>query len=106
MINPYDDGISIDTFVDWLDDAGYQIARVPDYFEWLSRFETSLRSLPDKQRQASLLPLLHNYQKAGAPDQRIDRADRQVPCGGSERKDRPRQGHPACHRAGNPQVRH
>ena len=63
VMNPYDDGISMDTFVDWLVDAGYQIARVPGYADWLERFETTLRSLPDKQRQASLLPLLHNYQK-------------------------------------------
>jgi fatty acid CoA ligase FadD9 len=67
VMNPYDDGISMDTFVDWLVDAGYQIAHVPDYADWLARFETALRTLPDKQRQASLLPLLHNYQKPTPP---------------------------------------
>jgi len=66
-MNPYDDAISMDTFVDWLVDAGYSITRVPGYGAWLSRFETALRSLPDKQRQASLLPLLHNYQKPDHP---------------------------------------
>src|SRR5262249_24757253 len=55
VMNPYDDGISMDTYVDWLVDAGYQIARVPEYAAWLARFETTLRGLPDKQRQASLL---------------------------------------------------
>jgi fatty acid CoA ligase FadD9 len=34
---------------------------------WLQRFDTTLRALPDKQRQASLLPLLHNYQHADKP---------------------------------------
>jgi fatty acid CoA ligase FadD9 len=67
VMNPYDDGISKDTFVDWLIDAGYQITSVPDYAEWLARFETALRALPDKQRQASLLPLLHSYQKPEPP---------------------------------------
>ena len=67
VMNPYDDGISMDTYVDWLVEAGYQIARVPDYASWLERFETTLRGLPDKQRQASLLPLLHNYQKPEHP---------------------------------------
>jgi fatty acid CoA ligase FadD9 len=67
VMNPYDDGISMDTFVDWLVDAGYAITRVPGYGAWLSRFETALRSLPDRQRQASLLPLLHNYQKPDHP---------------------------------------
>jgi len=61
VMNPYDDGISMDTFVDWLIEAGYPLHRVSDYNTWLARFETALRGLPDKQRQASLLPLLHNY---------------------------------------------
>ena len=30
VMNPYDDGISMDTYVDWLVEAGYQIARVPN----------------------------------------------------------------------------
>ncbi|BBZ26324.1 oxidoreductase [Mycolicibacterium madagascariense] len=67
VMNPYDDGISMDTFVDWLDEAGYRITRVPDYADWLARFDTTLRALPEKQRQASLLPLLHNYQSPQPP---------------------------------------
>jgi fatty acid CoA ligase FadD9 len=67
VMNPYDDGISMDTYVDWLIEAGYPIARVPDYAAWLARFETALRALPEKQRQASLLPLLHNYQQPEHP---------------------------------------
>jgi fatty acid CoA ligase FadD9 len=67
VMNPYDDGIGMDEYVDWLIDAGYTIQRIPDYREWLPRFETALRGLPDKQRQASLLPLLHNYQKPETP---------------------------------------
>jgi fatty acid CoA ligase FadD9 len=69
VMNPYDDGIGMDTFVDWLIDAGYKIERVGEYGKWLARFETALRSLPDKQRQASLLPLLHNYQRPETPVQ-------------------------------------
>jgi len=67
VMNPHDDGIGLDEFVDWLIDAGYPIRRVDDYAEWLARFETSLRALPDAQRQYSLLPLLHNYQKPQVP---------------------------------------
>jgi fatty acid CoA ligase FadD9 len=67
VMNPYDDGISMDTYVDWLIDAGYAITRVPEYAAWLARFDTTLRALPEKQRQASLLPLLHNYQQPGQP---------------------------------------
>jgi fatty acid CoA ligase FadD9 len=67
VMNPYDDGIGLDEYVDWLIDAGYSVQRVGDYGTWLQRFETTLRALPDRQRQYSLLPLLHNYQKPQTP---------------------------------------
>jgi fatty acid CoA ligase FadD9 len=67
VMNPYDDGIGMDEFVDWLVDAGYPIRRIDSYADWLSRFETTLRALPEKQRAASLLPLLHNYQSPDHP---------------------------------------
>ena len=66
-MNPYDDGIGLDEYVDWLIDAGYRIDRVADYGEWLQRFETSMRTLPDRQRQASLLPLLRSYAQPATP---------------------------------------
>lgn len=66
-MNPHDDGISLDVFVDWLIDAGHDIRRIDDYAEWLERFETALRVLPDKQRQHSVLPLLNAYQKPEKP---------------------------------------
>jgi fatty acid CoA ligase FadD9 len=67
VMNPYDDGIGMDEFVDWLIDDGNAIARIGDYGEWLQRFETTLRGLPERQRNSSLLPLLHNYQKPEKP---------------------------------------
>uniref|UniRef100_UPI003F989226 thioester reductase domain-containing protein n=1 Tax=Mycobacterium sp. TaxID=1785 RepID=UPI003F989226 len=67
VMNPYDDGVGLDVYVDWLIDAGYPIRRVGDYAAWLQRFETTLRSLPERQRQYSLLPLLHNYQHPQTP---------------------------------------
>ena len=67
VMNPYDDGVGLDEFVDWLVDAGVAVTRVPDYAEWLSRFRTAMLALPERQRQASLLPLLHNYQRPEIP---------------------------------------
>ena len=71
VMNPYDDGIGMDEFVDWLISpaigAGCEIQRIADYGDWLKRFETSLRGLPEKQRTSSLLPLLHNYQRPEKP---------------------------------------
>jgi fatty acid CoA ligase FadD9 len=67
VMNPYDDGIGLDEYVDWLIEAGYPVARVGAYDAWLQRFDTTLRALPERQRQASLLPLIHNYQRPETP---------------------------------------
>ncbi len=66
VMNPHDDGIGLDEYIDWLVDAGYSIQRL-DYAQWLEQFETKLRALPERQRKHSLLPLLHNYQKPEKP---------------------------------------
>ncbi|WP_142361370.1 thioester reductase domain-containing protein, partial [Mycobacterium ostraviense] len=63
VMNPHDDGIGFDEYVDWLIEAGYPIHRIADFGEWLQRFETALRALPDRQRQHSQLwklPLLNS----------------------------------------------
>jgi fatty acid CoA ligase FadD9 len=67
VMNPHDDGISLDVFVDWLIAAGHDIRRIEDYDEWLGRFTTALRALPDKQRQHSVLPLLDAYRQPETP---------------------------------------
>ncbi|HXO82585.1 MAG TPA: carboxylic acid reductase [Mycobacterium sp.] len=70
--NPHDDGISLDTFVDWIAEAGYPIQRVDDYADWVSRFETAMRGLPEGQRQRSVLAVMDIYRQpveamAGSP---------------------------------------
>ncbi|MEV6279395.1 carboxylic acid reductase [Nocardia sp. NPDC051832] len=67
VLNPHDDDISLDTFVDWLIDSGQEIQRIDDYQDWLARFENALRALPEKQRHQSLLPLLHAFKRPGRP---------------------------------------
>jgi fatty acid CoA ligase FadD9 len=67
VLNPYHDDIGLDEYVDWLIDAGYPIQRITDYDAWLQRFETAMRALPERQRQHSLLPLLHAYQRPEKP---------------------------------------
>ncbi len=67
VMNPHDDGISLDTFVEWLVSAGHKIAWIDDYDEWLSRFETALTGLPEQQRRNSVLPLLDAYRKPERP---------------------------------------
>jgi glycopeptidolipid biosynthesis protein len=58
VMNPHDDGIGADEYVDWLIEAGYPIQRIGDFAEWLQRFEAALRALPDRQRQHSVLQVL------------------------------------------------
>jgi thioester reductase-like protein len=58
VMNPHDDGIGLDEYVDWLIDAGYPIERIDDFEEWLQRFETALSALPDTQRRHSALQML------------------------------------------------
>ncbi|WP_406141251.1 carboxylic acid reductase [Streptomyces sp. NBC_01089] len=67
VVNPHEDGISLDTCVDWLVAAGHPLARIRDYDAWLARFETALRGLPDRRRQHSLLPLLHAFARPQEP---------------------------------------
>jgi fatty acid CoA ligase FadD9 len=61
VVNPHDDGIGLDEYVDWISEAGCSVERIKDYDQWFSRFEGALRNLPERQRQASLLPLLDTY---------------------------------------------
>src|SRR5262249_2000591 len=63
ITNPHDDGISLDTFVDWIVDAGHSIQRIDDYGEWLTRFETAMRALPERQKQESVLAVLDVYRQ-------------------------------------------
>ncbi|WP_095077012.1 carboxylic acid reductase [Pseudomonas sp. Irchel s3h17] len=63
LVNPHNDGISLDTFVDWMIDHGVNIRKVFDYADWHNRFETALRGLPEHLKQHSLLPLMHGFSK-------------------------------------------
>jgi fatty acid CoA ligase FadD9 len=63
VVNPHDDGVSLDQFVDWLVDAGHPIQRIDDHGAWFVRFEAALRALPEAQRQHSSLALLHAFMR-------------------------------------------
>ncbi|MFC8824602.1 carboxylic acid reductase [Streptomyces sp. NPDC057137] len=63
LVNPHDDGISLDTFVEWLIEDGHAIERIAGYGDWLVRVEAALRNLPEAQRRYSVLPLLQGLQE-------------------------------------------
>jgi len=79
MINYLDDGVSLDTIVDWIETAGYRIDRIADHREWITKFEARLKALPEQLRQHSsvqvLDPFRHAYKEHGSvvgSDQFID----------------------------------
>ncbi|OLR93452.1 carboxylic acid reductase [Actinokineospora bangkokensis] len=61
VLNPHADGIGLDTFVDWLVEAGHRVVRIEDHGQWVDRLTTALRGLPEQQRQRSLLPLMDAF---------------------------------------------
>lgn len=67
VMNPHDDGVSLDVIVDWLIDEGVSITRVNDHAEWISRFEGALRGLPEQDRQRSAIALLEAFRVPEQP---------------------------------------
>ena len=105
VMNPYDDGIGMDEFVDWLvehgllDSADRRLRRVAaavrDVAAWPAR----------KAAQRLAVAAVAQLSEAPGADQRFDGADRSVPCGGPGRESRPGQRHSAHHAADHRQVR-
>lgn len=67
LVNPNDDGVSLDTFVDWLVEAGHRIERIDDHADWYVRFEAAMRALPEDRRQYAALPILHGFKEPEEP---------------------------------------
>jgi fatty acid CoA ligase FadD9 len=57
----WDDGVSLDTLVDWIASAGYAVTRVPDHAAWYAAFRERLQALPPLIQQRSALPILHQW---------------------------------------------
>jgi fatty acid CoA ligase FadD9 len=78
----WEDGVSLDTLIDWVVSAGYAIERVPDHAAWFAAFTARLEALPPEQRQHSSLPILRQWAEPsrGAESERVDasRFDQEV----------------------------
>ncbi len=113
VMNPHDDGIGLDEYVDWLIEAGYPIQRIGDFGEWLQRFETA-PACPAGSAAPALGAAdvaVAQFRAGSAPraDPRVLRADRPIPRCGARSENRPRQGHPghpARLGADHHQIRH
>ncbi|ADP80669.1 carboxylic acid reductase [Pseudofrankia inefficax] len=71
VLQPSGDGPSLDTLVDGLVEAGCRLTRIEDYAQWLARFATAVRALPERRRRYSLLPLLTAFGQPGDPVGRL-----------------------------------
>ena len=107
VMNPYDDGIGLDEYVDWLIDAGYPIA-ADRRLRRRGCSGSRPRCVPcqNKRRQASLAAAVAQLPATRKTDPRIHRADRAVPFRGAGRENRPRQRHSARHGADHRQIHH
>jgi thioester reductase-like protein len=74
VMNPHDDGIGLDEYVDWLIEAGHPIQRIDDFGEWLQQLEAGLSALPDRQRRHSVLwrlPIHNSHAHGLQPEEPI-----------------------------------
>ena len=70
MVNPHDDGVSLDSIVDWIAATGRKIERVDDYAVWLQRFRVALEELPEEARSRSSLSVLESLRRPARPQPR------------------------------------
>ena len=64
VINPHlEDGISLDTIVDWTLTGGVHINRIADHAEWFCKFSAQLKELNPHQRQFSAQPIVSMWSK-------------------------------------------
>jgi fatty acid CoA ligase FadD9 len=67
-----EDGISLDTFVDWIQRAGYAVKRIDDYATWLRTFRERLEALDPAAQQHSALAGLKAWERPTAGQRGLD----------------------------------
>lgn len=67
LVNPFDDGVSLDLMVDWLIEMGVPLTRIDSYDEWVHRFSAALNALDKDDKRASVLPLLDGFSQPEEP---------------------------------------
>jgi fatty acid CoA ligase FadD9 len=85
VMNPHDDGVSLDVFVDWLIADGVPITRIDDHAQWVTRFKQALRGLPRTAMSALCPGTARRLPGARGAPPRSGRAHGGVPGGGAAR---------------------
>ena len=59
-VNPHwEDNVSLDSFLDWIQDAGYPLKRIPDYMQWSGTLSHIALWPPVWQTQSKALTKAH-----------------------------------------------
>ncbi|BDA45159.1 Carboxylic acid reductase [Coccomyxa sp. Obi] len=77
VVNPHwDDKVSLDAIVNWVESSGYKLQRFEDYGEWFRKFKVSLENLERPLQANSSLPIIHQWEKplSQTPDLKFDAA--------------------------------
>ncbi|MFK7730001.1 MAG: thioester reductase domain-containing protein [Pseudomonadales bacterium] len=62
--NPFSDlANSLDAFVDWIIESGYDIQRLQAHEDWFSRFKRRMTALPEAEQKQSALALLKAFER-------------------------------------------
>jgi fatty acid CoA ligase FadD9 len=67
-----DDGISLDTYVDWIARAGYPMKRIDDYATWLRTFRERLEALGPAEQHHSALAGLKAWERPTSGERGFD----------------------------------
>ena len=89
VMNPYDDGIGLDEYVDWLVDAGYPIDRVADYGEWLRAIRDEHADPSGQAAPGLAAAAAAQLRAARQAATRFVRHDRAIPRSGARGESRP-----------------
>lgn len=86
VVNHHDDGINLDTFVQWIIEAGYPVEIVEPYEQWVSRFEAKLSALPEAVKAHTSLAVIGQLRTPRRSDgmvgsQRFQEGVRTLPIG-------------------------
>lgn len=63
-VNPHwDDNISLDTIVSWVEEGGYKLQRIGDYGQWYAQFKAKLQGLEHRLQANSSLPIIYQWER-------------------------------------------
>jgi fatty acid CoA ligase FadD9 len=73
VVNPHwQDGVSLDTMVEWLRGAGVDLRRIEDHRRWYEAFRAALEALPADAQQRSALPIVRQWERPQGRGLRFD----------------------------------